>query len=211
MRAAGEWDGRGARGAEAWGHILMAAILGAVLPGDGGSQRPSPPGTEGLMAAGRGRAAPARCPRTAASPSSSPPWLGRAPQARYNEGQKCCHCPGAAPCLQHLAAISLLLQDGTPQVLQDTSAGTQKHVPNMGTLGFPRPGSYPSHWLQLTAAQGWKLLRGSPVGGRRTSAGLPRWEGRAMCTGGTSHPTANPGTASRGVPAAARHCLEVRR
>lgn len=140
-----------------------------------------------------------------------PPWLGRAPQARYNEGQKCCHCPGAAPCLQHLAATSLLLQDGTPQVLQDTSAGTQKHVPNMGTLGFPRPGSYPSHWLQLTAAQGWKLLWGSPVGGRRTSAGLPRWEGRAMCTGGTSHPTANPGTASRGVPAAARHCLEVRR
>lgn len=147
---AGEWDGRGVCGAEEWGHILMAAILGAVLPGDRGSQWPSPLSTEGLMAVGCGRAAPAQCHGTAASPSSSTPWLGRAPQARYNEGQECCHCPGAALCLQHPTTASLLLQDGTPQVLQDTSAGTQKPVPNMGMLGSPWPGSDPSHWLQLT-------------------------------------------------------------
>lgn len=147
---AGEWDGRGVCGAEEWGHILMAAILGAVLPGDRSSQWPSPPGTEGLMAVGCGRAAPAQCHGTAASPSSSTPWLGRAPQARYNEGQECCHCPGAALCLQHPTTASLLLQDGTPQVLQDMSAGTQKPVPNMGMLGSPWPGSDPSHWLQLT-------------------------------------------------------------
>lgn len=94
MRAAGEWDGRGARGAEAWGHILMAAILGAVLPGDGGSQRPSPPGTEGLMAAGRGRAAPARCPRTAASPSSSPHGWGGHPKPATTRAKSAATAPG---------------------------------------------------------------------------------------------------------------------